>query len=784
MPAKSLNAIDVALPLYRPGSQQDGEAFSFSSHARAREAIEFGLSIHDFGFNIFVLGAENSGRMTATLDFLNASVADMAPADDIVYLNHFVRSHRPKPYRLPAGMARKFRDHMTTLVPQLREAFVQAFGGKDYEHEILSRRESMNSELAGQLDTMRADARTNGLDIVQTENGMMVVATNADGEAVALDTFEPQERGKLKTAAKGLGERLSEFNRSAAKLNVEFMSEAANLNRQIADSAVGDLIDKLEAKFSAYAGLRRWIVEFRADIVEHLQLFRPPTTDDGSPMGETAESRYAVNLFVDNGDEDGPSVIVEPNPTYENLFGRIEYRPVAGLLETDFSMIRAGALHRANGGILVLRAESLARNPMSWELLKGALRDREFRLEELHRTGALPIAGAPNPKPVPLDLNIVIVGSPQAYYAFFSVDPEFRIYFKVKADIDSDMDTSQENIDEYGGLIRAMARSQGDECSNDAIVRLLGEASRSAAHRRKLTSRYELMGDVLNEAARHVPGEKPRRITAEAVSTAFENRHRRNSRVEDRMQEGIAEGTMMIDTDGEVIGQINALVVRDLGDHAFGSPSRVTARASAGRLGVINVERDTELGGPIQQKGVMVLQGFLAGHFALRIPLSFNCSITFEQSYGGVEGDSASMAELCAVLSTLSGLPLRQDLAITGSVNQRGQSQPIGGAIEKIEGFFRTCFEAAPLTGSQGVIIPASNAANVLLRQNVVEAITSGKFRVYSVESIEEAIELLTGIPAGEADCDNNYPPDSVYGKVVAQLEAFNGVLLERGRSS
>ena len=783
MPATPLDATDVALPLFRPGEALDGEAFALSSHARAREAIEFGLSIRDFGFNIFVLGDTNSGRMTATLDFLNTFVADVPPANDIVYLNNFARPHRPKPYGLPAGAGRNLRDHMTVLVPKLREAFVQAFGGKDYEREITTRRDLMQKELGSQLELLRTEARAAGLDIVQTERGMMVVATGPDGEPAALDTFPPQEREKLEAAAKKLNERMFEFNRAAAKLNVEFMSEAADLNHQVADAAVGHLIDDLEAEYSGYEGLRRWIVELRADILENLHLFRPQSGSDGSHVGESAESRYAVNLFVDNGDVDNPGVVLEPNPTYENLFGRIEYRPVAGLLETDFSMMRAGALHRANGGILVLRAEALARNPASWELLKGALRDREFRLEELSRAGAVPIAGAPTPKPVRLDLNIVIIGSPQAYYAFFSIDPEFRTYFKVKADIDGDMDATQENIDQYSGLIRTMARNQGDTCDDNAIVRLLGEASRSAANRTKLSARYELMADVLNEAARLVDGEKPARITAAAVSTALDNRRRRNARVEDRMQEGIAKGVVMIDTSGSVIGQINALVVRDLGDHAFGSPSRVTARASAGRLGVINVERDTELGGPIQQKGVMVLQGFLAGHFARRFPLSFNCSITFEQSYGGVEGDSASMAELCAVLSTLSGLPLRQDLAITGSVNQRGQSQPIGGAIEKIEGFYRTCFEAGPLTGSQGVVIPASNAVNVVLRQDVVDAISAGQFHVYSVDSIEEAVELLTGVPAGEPDEDGGYPPDTVYGKVMTQLEAFNRVLLERGHA-
>ncbi len=492
LPATPLDATDVALPKFQPGDRSDGEAFAFSSHARAREAIEFGLSIREFGFNIFVLGDTNSGRMTATLDFLTTFVADMPPANDIVYLNNFVRPHRPKPYGLPAGMARKFRDHMTALVPKLREAFVQAFGGKDYEREITTRRESMQKELTGQLEELKTEARADGLDVVQTEHGMMVVAIGPDGEPVALDTFAPQEREKLEASAKQLNERVFEFNRSATKLNVEFMSEAADLNRQVADSAVGHLIDELETEFSSYGGLRRWIVELRADILEQLHLFRPHPEGEGSHASESVEARYAVNLFVDNGDEESPSVVLEPNPTYENLFGRIEYRPVAGLLETDFSMMRAGALHRANGGILVLRAESLARDPASWELLKGALRDRKFRFEELQRAGSLPIAGAPTPKPVPLDLNIVIIGSPQAYYAFFSIDPEFRTYFEVKADIDSDMDATQENIDQYSGLIRAMARKQGDECDDEAIVRLLGESSRSGANRTKLTARYEL----------------------------------------------------------------------------------------------------------------------------------------------------------------------------------------------------------------------------------------------------------------------------------------------------
>ena len=781
MPAKPLKAMEVAPPSFKLCKKLDGEAFAFSSHERAREAIEFGLSIKDVGFNIFVLGQRDSGRMTATMNFLKSFVENMPPADDIVYLNNFLRPHRPKPYRLPAGIARKFRDRMATLVPQLRETFLQVFDGQDYELEIVARRESLQKKLTDQLDVLKKEAQVNDLDLIRTEHGMRIVAIGSDGNPASLDEFGIKKRKKLEVAITQLGKQLSVFNSNASKLNLEFISETKDHNRQVADSAVLGLIDNLESEFSSFVGVRRWIVELRADILDNLHLFYPQSKEEKTSNVKALESRYGVNVFVDNGDDNCPSVLLEPNPTYENLFGRIEYRPVAGVLETDYLMMRAGALHRANGGILVLRAETLARNSAVWESLKGALRDREIRLEEQHRSSSPSIAGAPSPKPVSLDLDIVIVGSPQAYYTFFSVDPEFRTFFKIKADIDSDMDATQKNIDQYAGLIRDMARRQGNICEDDGVVRLLGEASRLAADRSKLTARYELMADVLNESSQLVGDKKTKRLNASMISVALDNRRRRNSRVEDRMQERITKGTVMIDTTGLVVGQINALVVRDLGDYSFGSPSRVTARASVGRLGVINVERDTELGGPIQQKGVMVLQGFLAGHFARRFPLSFNCSITFEQSYAGVEGDSASMAELCAVLSTLSGLPLRQDLAITGSVNQRGQSQPIGGANEKIEGFFRTCRESGLLSGSQGVIIPAQNERNVVLRAEVVDAIESGEFQIFCVESINEAIELFTGMPAGEPDDGGAYPTETVYGKVVAQLEEFDRILLERG---
>ncbi|MEK9661819.1 MAG: AAA family ATPase, partial [Alphaproteobacteria bacterium] len=440
----------------------------------------------------------------------------------------------------------------------------------------------------------------------------------------------------------------------------------------------------------------------------------------------------------------------------------------------------------ANGGVLVLRAEALAAQPHSWAQLKGALRDGCIRLEEMHRTGGVPIAGAPSPEPIPLDVRVVIVGAPQWYYAFFSVDPEFQAWFKVKAEIDAEMPADEANLATYGGLIRGMAARHGvAECTDEAVAYLLGLASRWADDRGKLTAQFELIEDIVAEAAHHVArhdGKSAKQLDRDAMVLARRERRHRNARIEDRVQESIRCGTVMIASAGAVVGQINALTVRDTGDHSFGAPSRVTARTHIGRRGVTNIERESALGGPLQQKGAMVLQGFLAGLFARRLPLSFNASITFEQSYGGVEGDSATLAEALAVLSDLADLPLRQDLAVTGSANQRGEVQAIGGLIRKAEGFYRTCAEAGDLTGTQGVVFPAANEANLILRSEIAEAVAAGRFHLYSVRHVDEALELFTGVAAGTPDSDGNYAPDTVYGRIATQLVAFDKALDARGR--
>jgi predicted ATP-dependent protease len=787
VPAKPLAPDRVGLPRFavpaaapKPAAVNGEPAvFGLTSHQRAREALEFGLGIPDLGFNIFVLGENRSGRMTATLDYLGAYVKRLPPAPDWVYLNNFEQSERPRPHRLPAGTGRRFRDRMSALMPAIEEALKKTFGSPEYAEQVRQASEGLRAALAAEFEDLQKLAQTLGVELRRTEQGIVLVIRDAQGQPRAFDSMSDEERAKLEAAWNQIKPALQNFSVKAENTEAHAGTALHQVRRAAAARTVEPLIGAVEAEFNAHPALASWLAEMREDMVEMLGR----TVGDGegeAPRRINLAERYLINLLVDHTGDEHPAVVLEPNPSYENLFGTIQYRSTQGVLETNFTMIRAGALHRANGGVLVLRAEALARQPQVWEFLKGALRDREIRIEELHRFGSLPMTGAPRPKPIPLELKVVVVGAPRWYYAFFSVDPDFQSYFKVKADIDADLEATADNVSTYADIIRHAARHLGGwSCEDGAVGYLLGEAARWAKHRDKLSAHFEQIEDVVAEAGAFVRARKGSAIAAADVKAALDDRRRRNARVEDRSQELIRSGTVMIDVTGVKLGQINALTVRDLGDHTFGTPSRVTARTYAGELGVINIERMIDMGGPIQQKGVYVLSGFLNGLFARSFPLSFSASITFEQNYGGVEGDSASMAELLAILSSLAGVALRQDLGITGSVNQQGETQAIGGANHKIEGFFRTCSERG-LTGTQGVLIPAANEVNLALRPEIADAIGAGQFHVWSVATVDEAIELFTGMPAGAPDEAGNFPADTVYGRVMAQLARFDRALTER----
>lgn len=781
MAAKALDAVAVGLPWFDVPGVEAGAApadpFALSSHQRARRALEFGLSIDEPGFNIFVLGESRSGRMTATLDYLRKRIAGKPPPPDWIYVANFKTPHRPRPYRLPAGQGRVLRDRMRVLVTELKDALKRTLESAEYVGESRRLSDSIKGPISIEFEEVRRHAQSLGLDVQATSQGMMMLIAGQGGQPRSAEDLTPDERERLHKSMALVEERLQAFRRSAQAAEARLSETLRQSRRDFTDRVATPLIDSVA---SDYPTLSRWFVEMKEDVLDAVDAF---VAEDGGPprdMNGPPEERYSINVMADHADDSHPEVVLEPLPTYANLFGSIEYKLVNGALQTNFSMIRPGALHRANGGILVLRAEAIAEERDSWTQLKGSLRDREIRIDEPHRQGNVPMAQAPKPKAIPLDVKVVIVGAPHWYYNHFASDPDFPVHFKVKADIDSEMEATPENIATYAHLVRDAAVRIGADCETDAVAYVLGQSARWASHRQRVSGRFELIDDLLSEAAALMRQSGEHCLTSEHIRAAIAERRRRNSLMEDRLHDSIRRGSILIDVAGSTVGQINALSVRDLGDHAFGLPSRITARSSVGKHGVVNIERATLMGGPIQQKGVMVLEGFLAGRFARSFPLSFSASITFEQNYGGIEGDSASLAELCAILSELADLPVRQDVAITGSVNQLGQAQAVAGVHQKIEGFFRACEERGPLTGTQGVIVPAANEENITLRDDVRQAVADGRFQVWSVGHVDDAIELLTSVASGAGAKNGKYPTRSVYGRVQAKLAEYDRLLTER----
>lgn len=774
MTARILTADEVGLPELAVDAVE-GDVFSLASHARAKEALEFGLSTNEPGFNIFVIGVERSGRLTQTVEFLKAEMEKWPQPVDWLYLNNFRRPHRPRPCKVPGGMGRKFRDRVAALIPEIRSALQRAFDDESHQSALQAPAQRLQEEVNRRIAEVRKEAESRGLTLVQTQSGPAVAPSDESKEK--MEKMAPDEMAKIQSDAQEVAQKLAEVTRWATSQQRGVAEHAHSMSSQIADEAIQELLMPLLTEFQGMGGLQRWLEEMRVDMLDNIQRFAAQQPK-GAPPLEPPEQRYAVNLFVDNGENPRPLVVLEPNPVYENLFGRFEYRQAGMRFETDFNLLRAGALHKANGGVLVLRADALAAAPLSWMFLKGALRDQEIQTEDLRQQASLPIAGAPKPKPIPLDVKVVLIGAPKWFHTYFAADPEFQTHFRIKADIDPDMKAEPDTVNHYAGLIQSLALKHGSEgCTPDAVSRLLGLASRLADDRTRLSSRFEMLEDIIAEARVRTP-EGP--ISRECVEKAIEERRERNARLEEMTQERIADNTILIETTGAVVGQVNGLTVRDTGDHVFGGPSRVTARASVGRDGIVNIERDVMMGGPIQQKASMIMQGYLAGQFARRIPLSFTCSVTFEQNYGGVEGDSASLAEAVAVFSDLSGLPVRQDIAITGSMNQRGDAQVVGGVAYKVEGFFKACRNAeGGLTGTQGVVLPERNVRNLVLDQEVQEAVANGSFHLWAVDDINDALELLLGAPCGEPNADGSYPPDSIFGRVTTQLADFNRYLME-----
>ena len=747
---------------------------------RAVEAIQFGIGIQREGYNLFALGPSGTGKRTTIGQFLDLKSAAEPIPPDWIYVNDFEKPHKPCAIKLPSGQGVLLRDDMEELIEELQTAIPAAFESEDYR----TRKQEVEEEFKERQDQAFAEvqkkAQERNVSLIRTPVGL-AFAPMQDGEVVSPEEFQKlpeKERKQVEGEIGGLQEQLQEVIYQVRQWEREAREKMKDLDREVAMFAVGHFIDSLRQKYASLQEIVDYLNAVQEDVIENVDEFRKteeapqimgiplPPSLTGAPLFR----RYQVNVIIDHSKSEGAPVIFEEHPTFNNLIGRVEHIAQMGALVTDFNLIKPGALHRANGGYLIVDARELLLQPYAWDGLKRVLRSRELRIESLGQALSLVSTVSLEPEPIPLDVKVILIGERLLYYLLYQYDPDFGELFKVEVDFNEEMERSPEANQLYARLIATLARRNDlRPFDRGAVAQIITRGARMAGDAEKVSVHLLSVSDLLREAD-YWAGEVGHKVVrASDVKRAIKAQIYRSDRVRERVQEEIQRGTILIDTQGERVGQVNGLAVLMLGNFAFGQPSRITARVSMGSGKVVDIEREVELGGPIHSKGVLILSSFLSSRYAPKHPLSLSASLVFEQSYGGVEGDSASMAELCALLSALAEVPIKQSLAITGSVNQHGQAQPIGGVNEKIEGFFDVC-NARGLTGEQGVIIPTSNVQHLMLRPDVVEAVKVGQFQIYAIETVDQAIELLTGVPAGRRSRTGDFTEGSVNQRAEARL--------------
>ncbi len=754
---------------------------------RAVSSVDFGMGIHGSGYNIFAVGPSGTGKTTTIHEFLKKQAASRPAPDDWMYVFNFDKPGSPNAIRMPAGQAQKFKKYMEKLVEDLQAAMTRAFEGEEYEKQRRSIAQQVGEQQESKLDALNKKAETQGFLIVRTPAGLVFAPKGEQpGEPMAREAYEalpPEQQKAIDDGMEALNEELQGIMRLVRQDERGGRDALRELDQKVAEGAAKHLIDDACEKWCQYDEMSQYLQAVLKDVVENADAFKKteeeaPAMFMGMPVQRPPKSegpfdKYRINVIVDNSDLKGAPVVTETNPVMQNLVGRVEHQAQFGALFTDFTMIKGGALHKANGGFLVLDAREVLLKPYSWESLKRTLKTGEIRIEDVNQTMGFALTASLDPEPIPFKAKIVLIGEPFVYYLLFGQDPDFQQLFKVKADFDEVVDRTGENERLYARFVARSAREHKlPAFSADAVARVIEHTSRLVEDQRKMTTRFTAVDDLLSESAYwalKANGADAPVVRGSHVQQAIDHRIYRSNRIEERVREMIADATVMVDTTGAVVGQINGLSVSTIGDYMFGRPSRITATHRLGEGEVVDIEREVEMGGPIHSKGVLILSGYLGSKYASDRPLSLTARLVFEQSYSGVEGDSASSAELYCLLSSLAGAPIQQRFAVTGSVNQRGQVQAIGGVNEKIEGYFAVC-KALGLRGDETVLIPRSNVPNLMLSPEVRQAVEEGRFHIIPVAAIDEGITLLTGIPAGEIAADGTYPEGTINRMVVDRL--------------
>lgn len=754
---------------------------------RAVRSIEFGLGLKTPGFNLFVTGPTGTGRDQVVQTFVKRYAEREPVPKDWVYVYNFAEPDQPKAISLPAGLGRSLAKDMDDFIGHAQEEIPRAFESEEYEKrksEIMQRFERKREEALAKL---QEDAEKKNFVVQVTAAGIMTIPI-IRGRPMTREEFEilpSDRREEIEKKSEELQSEVNELLRGVRKMEKQARDEVQRLDREIVLFAIGHLLEDYKKKYEGYPEVVDHLRQVEQDIADHVEDFkaarRPPISIPGLEFLTKGPSfdRYKVNLFVNNAGRAGAPVVIELNPTYYNLLGKIEYRAEMGGMATDFSMIKPGAVHRANGGYLILHALEVLLNPFSWEALKRTLRSREARIENLGEQYRAVPAVTLKPEPIPVDVKVVLVGNLWLYSLLYYFDEEFRKLFKVRADFNIDMDRSPEHVDQYMGLISRIVKDANLKPFNrGGMAKLIEYGSWLSGDQEKLSTRIMEIGDLVVESSYWASVDGVEAVGAEHVKRAIEEKVYRSNMIEERIREMIEKGTIFIATEGAAEGQINGLSVSQIGDYIFGRPNRITSRVRVGRKGVIDIQRETKLGGPIHSKGVYTLAGYLQGKYAIDAPLSLDATLSFEQVYEEIEGDSASSTELYSLISSLSGIPINQEIAVTGSVNQRGEIQPIGGVNAKIEGYYNVC-KVKGLTGNQGVMIPKANLRNLMLKEEIVDAVRVGQFHIWAVSTIDEGIEVLTGRKAGARTPEGPYEVGTVNYMVEKKLREFAEKLKE-----
>lgn len=753
---------------------------------RAVQALRFGVGIRRYGYNLFAIGPSGVGKQTLLRHFLAEHAAREPVPTDWCYVHDFADPGRPRALELPPGMGARLQRDMAHAVIELRVAIRATFDSEEYrtrKQRLVSRFKERQEKAISEVQDR---AKQRDVAVVHTEAGI-VIAPLRDGTPIDEDKFQalPQEeRENLQAKMERVGKELQALLRELHEWGRKHQEELKALDREMAASAASHVLDDVRKHYADLPAVLEHLSHVELDVIDNADEFLHGNAEGveaalrralrRDQADDSSFRRYQINLLVDRSGEQGAPVVYEDNPTYTNLIGRIEHETQFGALITNFTLVRAGALHRAIGGYLILDARELLQHPFAWEAVKRTIRTGEIRIESLGQALGLVPTVSLEPAPIALgSTKLVLTGDRLLYFLLAALDPEFLKLFKVLVDFEESMDRRPETQRIYANLVATLVGKEGlRPFDRSAVARIIDHAARAAGDADKLSVHLRGIVDLLRETD-YWAGDAHRAVaTAEDVQQAIDARLLRSGRVRERLQEAIRRDDILVASSGESIGQVNGLAVFQLGEHAFGYPTRITARTRLGKGEVIDIEREVKLGGPIHSKGVLILGGFLGSRYASDVPLSLSATLVFEQSYASVEGDSASLAELCALLSSLAQVPVRQSLALTGSVDQRGQVQSIGAVNEKIEGFFDIC-RARGLTGGQGVLIPKSNVKNLMLRRDVVEAVEAGRFHIHAIENVDDALELLTGKPAGARDHEGHFPDGSINALIEARLVWF-----------